>query len=136
MDERIAREVARYMDRAAEALRLAETLRDEFPPDAVARSYYAMFYAVTAALLSDGVRRRKHSGVMAAFGERFVKPGLIDRAHQQAFARAFEDREVADYEAFAQFGPARVAGRIAQARAFVEAVRGLLASRGLSLEGG
>lgn len=136
MDERIAREIARYMDRAAKALRLAEMVRDEFPPDALSRAYYAMFYAASAALLGEGMRRRKHSGVMAAFGERFVKPSLIDRTHQQAFARAFEDREVADYEAFAEFGPARVVGRINQARAFVEAVRGLLTSRGFFPQGG
>ena len=136
MDERIAREIAQYMERAAKALQLSETIQEEFPLEALSRAYYAMFYAATAALLSEGIRRRKHGGVISAFSEKFIRPGVLERAHQRALAMAFEDREIADYQAFAEFGAEHVAGRIAQAHSFVEAVRNLLTSRGLSPERG
>ncbi len=124
------------MDRAGRALRHAEMWREEFPPDALSRAYYAMFYAAPAALLSEGVRRRKHRGVIAAFGERISKPGLVDREHHRALTVAFKDREVADYQVMAEFGSEQVGERIAQARVFMQAVKGFLANRGLSPEGG
>jgi len=45
---------------------------------AVSRAYYAMFYAVTAVLGSRGLWRSKHQGIIAAFGEHLVKPGLVE----------------------------------------------------------
>jgi uncharacterized protein (UPF0332 family) len=41
-----------------------------------------MFYAATAALLFQNVKRSKHSGVIAAFGQRFVKTGTFTAEHQ------------------------------------------------------
>ena len=43
------------------------------------RTYYAMFHAATAALLSEGVKRRSHHGVLSAFGQYLVRAGRIDR---------------------------------------------------------
>lgn len=37
------------------------------------RSYYAMFYAVQALLLSKNLAFSKHSAVIAAFGKEFIK---------------------------------------------------------------
>jgi uncharacterized protein (UPF0332 family) len=74
--------------------------------------------------------------VIAAFGELFSKRKLLDPKHHQALITAFDDREVADDEAVAEFDSTDAANRIAEARAFVEAVRGILTSRGLSTEGG
>lgn len=136
MDPRVAAEVARLMDRAARALHLAENYRDEFRPDAVSRAYYAMFYAASAALFSEGVRRHKHSGVIAAFGERFSRSGAIGREHHRALVIAFKDREIADYQVMVEIEAERVERRITEARAFVGAVRGLLTSRGFSPQGG
>lgn len=48
------------------------------------RTYYAMFHAATAALLSQGIRRSKHSAVVAAFGRHLVKSGKFT-AEQHGF---------------------------------------------------
>lgn len=46
-------------------------------PSAVNRIYYALFYAVTALLLTKGLSSSKHGGVMALFNEHFVKTGKV-----------------------------------------------------------
>jgi len=54
---------------------------------AVNRAYYAVFYAASAMLLTRGVERRKHSGVIGAFREHFVKTGLIDPSTATSMAK-------------------------------------------------
>jgi uncharacterized protein (UPF0332 family) len=58
------------MRRAERSLRSARNLLDDGDHDfAISRAYYAMFYAATAALLSQNIKRSKHSGVIAAFAQ-------------------------------------------------------------------
>lgn len=42
---------------------------------AASRAYYAMFYLVEALLSSLGLSFSKHSAVISAFGQHFVKTG-------------------------------------------------------------
>src|SRR3972149_10242075 len=42
---------------------------------AVNRAYYAMFHAVTALLLSEGMAFSRHSGVISAFDQHWLKTG-------------------------------------------------------------
>jgi uncharacterized protein (UPF0332 family) len=81
-----------------------------------------MFYAATAALLCRGVRRSKHSGVIAAFGETLVKAGDFTPEYHAALREAFDARSEADY---GDVLPARgdVDQRIAAAHGFIGAVR-------------
>jgi uncharacterized protein (UPF0332 family)/predicted nucleotidyltransferase len=64
---------------------------------AVNRGYYAMFYAATALLLSEGLAFSRHRGVINAFSERFIKTGRFPGALGGALSRAFQIRNVADY---------------------------------------
>jgi uncharacterized protein (UPF0332 family) len=63
----------------------------------VSSSYYAMFYATTAVLGSLGLWRSKHQGVLSAFGESFVKAGLIEPQYGRMLHNAFEARLDSDY---------------------------------------
>jgi uncharacterized protein (UPF0332 family) len=64
-----------YLDGARDALRSAQyNLDGDFYGVAVNRAYYAFFYTATALLLTLDLTRSKHSGVLAAFREYFVKP--------------------------------------------------------------
>lgn len=65
---------------------------------AVNRAYYAFFYTATALLLTLNITRSKHSGVMAAFREHFVKTNVFTIDHSRAYGDAFELRNVTDYE--------------------------------------
>jgi len=71
-------DVRLYLKRAHSALLQArDNLNLTHYDVAVSRAYYAMFYATSALLASKGISRSKHSGVCSAFGEHFVKTGLI-----------------------------------------------------------
>jgi len=57
-----------------------------------------LFYATTALLRTQGVSRSRHSGVYAAFGEYFVKPGYIEPEYGRMLVNAFNLRLDSDYE--------------------------------------
>lgn len=69
-------EIVALMRRAERSLRSTRNLLDDGDHDfAISRAYYAMFYAAIAALLSQDIKRSKHSGVIAAFAQHLVKSG-------------------------------------------------------------
>jgi uncharacterized protein (UPF0332 family) len=103
MDESLSldrrREVALYIDHAHQMLEVAEhNLDDGFYSSAVNRAYYAIFYAANALLATQGLARSKHSGVISAFREHFVKPGLIEPGYSRLYGRVMSDRQAGDYE--------------------------------------
>jgi uncharacterized protein (UPF0332 family) len=68
------------LKKARESVRAAKLLADNRLYDfAASRAYYAMFYVAEALLLSQGLSFSKHSAVIAAFGQRFVRPGMTVR---------------------------------------------------------
>ncbi len=64
----------------------------------VSRSYYAMFYCAEAALLTKGLTFSSHKGVISVFGELFVKAGVFPREFGRELNKAFEKRQLGDYE--------------------------------------
>jgi uncharacterized protein (UPF0332 family) len=64
---------------------------------AVSRSYYAMFYAAEAVLLTKKLKFSSHSGVVSQFGIHFIKTGVFKPELGRNFNRAFDDRSSADY---------------------------------------
>jgi len=94
-----APEIQLYLDRARQDLQAAESnLHQGFHGVAITRAYYAMFYAASALLASKGISRSKHSGVHLAFGEYFVKAGLIEREYAKMLGHAFDSRLDSDYD--------------------------------------
>lgn len=92
-------DVKLYLDRARQDLQAAESnLQQGFHGVAVTRAYYAMFYAANALLASKGISRSKHSGVHSAFGEHFVKAGLIETEYAKMLGHAFDSRLDSDYD--------------------------------------
>ena len=121
-------EVQTYLSLAEEKLIVArDLLMLKHYRDAVARAYYAMFYAAKAALLTVGVTGiRKHTGIVSFFAERFVKTGRIDRRYGVILARALNDRIAADYEAEFQADDGLARQAIADAEAFLTKARELV----------
>ena len=72
-------------------------LLEEMFDFSASRSYYAMFYAVQAILLSKELSFSKHSAVIAAFGREFAKPGIVPVELHRYLIEAQEDRNVGDY---------------------------------------
>jgi uncharacterized protein (UPF0332 family) len=96
----------------------------------VNRAYYATFYAASAMLLTRGLERRKHSGVISAFREHFVKPGRIEAEYSNFYGEALTVREDADYafEIPIDRDVAEIALR--QASRFVQRMREYLVEQG------
>ena len=117
------------MTRARQDLAAAQLLVENgFSAQAVSRAYYAAFYAAEAALLTLGVSRSKHSGVVSAFGELVVVKGGVDGEVGRLLRRLFNRRGEADYS----FGPVsedRGTEALNEATRFVEAVKAWLADR-------
>jgi uncharacterized protein len=123
-----ANEVIRlYMEAAQHALEGAEfNLEHEYPGIAANRAYYAFFYAASALLLTQNVTRSKHSGVLSAFREHFVKPGLIEIEFSDAYGEAFSVRQHVDYEMMGSGDQERAAHVLGTAQQFVVRVEAYL----------
>jgi len=110
-----------YLDGAREALRGAEyNLDGGFYGIAVNRGYYAFFYAATALLLTLDITRSKHSGVLAAFRQYFVKSGDFSAQTSRHYGEAFELRSMADYEMLGEASEAQARAVVEWAHRFVE----------------
>lgn len=88
-----------WLRRADLALREAAMLLEQgFLAASISRSYYAIFYAARAVLVTKEVSPKTHGGVLQKFGELFVKPGLLPSEMTSAMGAVMELREQADYE--------------------------------------
>ncbi|HUS73209.1 MAG TPA: HEPN domain-containing protein [Sedimentisphaerales bacterium] len=91
-------EIAANLERAEQSIQAAKELAASGFYDFVAsRSYYAAFYAATAALLNEGLEFSRHSGVIASIHQRLVKTGKLDKEQGKELNWLFELRNVGDY---------------------------------------
>lgn len=75
--------------RARRYLQSAKLLLDSGDMESsVSRAYYAMFYAAEAALVTKGLAFSSHKGVIAGFGEHFVKTGVFPNRLNTELTRA------------------------------------------------
>ncbi|KAF5414127.1 MAG: hypothetical protein C5S48_09960 [Candidatus Methanogaster sp.] len=93
------REAASLIERAKKYLKSSRTLLvDGDYESSVSRAYYAMFYSAEAVLLTKNLSFSSHRGVISAFGEYFVKTDIFPRDMGRELNRAFEKRQLGDYE--------------------------------------
>lgn len=118
---------ASHLARAKELLDVAaENPHNDHPADSASRSYYAMFHAATAVLLEKGIERSSHKGVISAFGEAFVKSGLVEKRFHEHFRGAFDARALSDYLPSPSANDINADEILANAREFVKACQCLL----------
>jgi uncharacterized protein (UPF0332 family) len=93
------KEAESLVKRATRYLKSAKILLEEKDYESsVSRTYYAMFYSAQALLLLKGLSFSSHKGVISAFGEHFVKTGIFSKEMGRELNRAFEKRQLGDYE--------------------------------------
>jgi uncharacterized protein (UPF0332 family) len=73
-------------------------------------------------LSTQGLAPSKHSGVIATFRERFVKPGHIEAEYSRIYGRAMDDRHIGDYEITTRITAGDAARDLEDARRFVDRV--------------
>lgn len=91
-------EIDSLVKRARRYIKSAELLlNDKDYESSVSRTYYAMFYAAQAALLTKTLSFSSHKGVISAFGKHFIKTEIFPKEMGREFNRAFEKRQIGDY---------------------------------------
>jgi uncharacterized protein (UPF0332 family) len=88
-----------YLDKAFDCLADSSVLieKDRFTAS-VSRSYYAMFHAAQAALLSQNIETFTHVGVNIQFQKAFVKTGKFPVSFGKTFSKILDQRLKSDYE--------------------------------------
>ena len=93
------KEVAGLIEKSKRFLKSAQLLLNDGDfESAVSRTYYAMFFCAESALLTKNLSFSSHKGVISAFGEHFIKTKIFPKDMGRELNRAFEKRQVGDYE--------------------------------------
>ncbi|MCU0276789.1 MAG: HEPN domain-containing protein [Acidobacteria bacterium] len=122
-------EIAELLAKANQSIKAAEKLFDEgFSDFSVGRSYFAMFYALEALLLSLELSFSKHSAVIAAFGKEFIKTGKMDAQYHADVLEAFDLRNAGDYGAPHAVPREKATNLIKKAKELLKAAKAYLAN--------
>lgn len=93
-------EITGLIKKAKQSIEAAKKLlKSGYSDFSASRSYYAMFYAVQALLLTKNMAFSKHSAVISSFGKEFIKNGLFPAALHRYISEAFDTRQAGDYGA-------------------------------------
>ena len=104
-------------------LRSAEILlKDGDFESCASRTYYAMFYAAEASLLTKNLSFSSHKAVISHCGEHFVKTGIFPRDMGRELNRAFEKRQIGDYEYTFVILQGEAEQMLVRGREFVDAI--------------
>lgn len=120
MDEGTRRIVCIRFEKAKDDLKWARAIfKQGGYRQAINRAYYAIFASASAALHTQNLTRKKHSGVESAFNQFFIKPGLIEPEYGAIYIKAFRARQNADYADSTDFTKASVQQAVENAEQFV-----------------
>jgi uncharacterized protein (UPF0332 family) len=90
------------------------------------RSYFAVFSAMRATLALLKIDNKKHSGVISAFRQHFIKPGKLRLELSDTITELFIIRNESDYNDFYVIAKEDVSAQLKNARQFVVEVEALL----------
>lgn len=121
--------IRKYMAHARQAVETGRLVLDHADYiAAVNRAYYAIFYAANALLATKGLQRSKHSGVISAFRQHFVKTGLVEPEFSDVYGQAMDERHNADYE-LAPLTLQTAAENVDHAERFVQRIEEILSEQ-------
>jgi len=117
------KETESLIQRAGKYLKSAEILIQAGDYESsVSRTYYAMFYSAQAMLLTKNLSFSSHKGAISAFSEHFVKTGIFPREMARELNRAFEKRQISDYEYTFVISKEEAEEMLAKGKRFVEKI--------------
>lgn len=117
----------RILERARSDLALARlALENKFYNGASSRAYYAVFHALKALLLSRKQTLSKHSAVLSAFHQDFIKPGLFPETFGKIVDRLFNDRMLGDYSYDREISASQAKDDLEAAELVIQAIESYL----------
>jgi len=109
------------LQQARDSLAAAKLLLNNgFAGYSAARSYYTMFYVVSAILLDKDLAFSKHSAVISGFGREFIKTGEIPTHFHRYLIEAQELRQMGDYGKSNEVTIEKATEQITHAEEFLE----------------
>lgn len=120
--------LSQYRMERSEAMLLSakRDFRAEDYASANNRAYYCLFHAMRAVLALDGVDFKKHSAIIARFGQDYLKTDRIPRSFGTLITTASLIRNRSDYEDFYICSTEETEKLIAGAGSFLRAVKAYL----------
>ena len=108
---------------AKECLRESELLlgADEYK-GATNRAYYAAFHSLRAVLILQEFDSKKHSGIIAKFGEKYLKTEMFDKQISEYITSLFRIRTASDYDDFYIVSKEEAKSQFEKARVIVEQI--------------
>ena len=121
-----------YMENAQEMLEVARlNLNNDYYGSVCNRAYYAVFYAASALLFSKGMSFGKHSAIISAFRQHFIKIGEFDVKWSGIYQRIMSHRQSGDYDINVRVEKEQAVDDLKGAQAFVEEVERWLQKQNL-----
>lgn len=109
------------INKAKESLKAAKILnKDRLFDFAISRAYYAMFYVAEAFLLKKDLTFSKHSAVISAIGNKFVRSGEMPKKFHKNLLESFNNRAIGDYNTETGFTEQDGKEEITKAEEFVK----------------
>ena len=96
--------------------------------DAANRSYYCVFHAMRSVLAVDGFDSKKHSGVISAFQQKYIKTSVFPVEFSKIIRNCFIIRGRSDYEDFFVISKEDVDIQIENAKTILTAVEAYVES--------
>ncbi|MBQ9286241.1 MAG: HEPN domain-containing protein [Bacteroidaceae bacterium] len=87
------------------------------------RLYYALFHATSALLIHDGHNVKSHRGIMALFGEHYVRTGIFERRDGSLLSDLVIMRDNADYNCFFEADEEKLTPYIDPTRQLINKIR-------------
>ena len=121
------RDLAKYrIELARECLNIAEIVSETSAKNSVNRSYYCIFHSMRALLALEHFDSKKHSGIIAAFRQKYIKTGIFPATFSHIIGSAFDIRNESDYEDFIEISKAQASQQLENAAHFLKAVEDYL----------
>ena len=90
------------------------------------RLYYAVFHAVSALLIHDGIQVNSHKGSHATFNLHYIKTGILPIEFGRLYNQLQTMREESDYNCVYDVEPEELQSRIEPARQLIDAIEALV----------
>ncbi len=91
------------------------------------RLYYALFHAMSALLVNDGYHVKSHRGILAMFGEHFIRTEIFAKEDGALLSDLVIMRDNADYNCFFEADEERLSPYIKPTRQLIEKIKQYIA---------
>lgn len=122
-DELLNISVEFRLEKARNCLKASEVLLSvESYADSANRSYYCIYHAIRAVLITVGFSSKTHSGNISEFRRKYIKTKIFPVEFSDIIGNAFDIRNDSDYEDFYVVAKEDVIKQLENAKLFLSAV--------------